>query len=478
MEFSSDGVYAEHSKEVFEKFAKAKDDLTIKMEMENWFPKWKKVALAWISKITISVDQGHTGTSCDKSVAINFSAASSCQLKITVPIIDKEVAKSFTPQREMTERTEYTGLNTNYLTKIDIVGSIGDIGDGSHKQYITWLRVNFFRKYRKLAKLKRVPINLHADIISRLVGAFDNCGGRSIKYLYERDHLAVSKTYLNWMWCDNQHLFPGVRQVAHIGEFPVNARDAKGTWVNSKFKNFVSSKLLAVPHYRSLLVKNLGKYQSAYVIRNWFRSRGKKLLETAQKFSNSLSCEWQAQSLEVSISAPKGFKFLSYLFRISDSPTPEEQDRILDTFISQIINCKHRGSIIVATDFNCPRCRNRTLLAELIGGLTEDDLKKIFRIFIECQQSNKELQKMIDATDTIDHLGNLGCEFPSTVDHLESFDPSHLRGTLTLAPLSLKLAAHAENVDRLRKDVGNYDNNSVSRVPTAVVDIMESYLPV
>lgn len=473
-------------KEVLEKFAKAKDDLTIKMEMENWFPKWKKVALAWISKITISIDRECIDsylTSRNKFVVISFPAASSCQLKIMVPIIAKEVAKFFTPQREMTERTEDTGLNADYLTKIDII-------DGCSKRYTTWLCVSFFRKYRKLAKLKRIPINLHADIISRLVSAFDNCSGRTgfgLKYAYETEHNlagSVPKTYPNWMWCDNQHLFPGITQV---GEFAVNARNARGAWIIARFKSFVGSKLLAVPHYRTLLLKNFANYQSSRVIDNWFCSHGKKLLGAAQKFFDSLSCEWQAQAqtFKVLITVPKRVNFVSYQFQISDSPTSEEQDQIFNTFIRQITDCKHQ-SIINSIAFNsssCSQCRNRALLTELIGDLTDDDLRKIFRIFIECQVSDKELQKIIDVTkvtdvsNAIDTFGNLGdlCQgFPSAADHFESFDPLHLRGTLTLAPLSLKLAAHAENIDRLRKEA----MDSLNQVPIAVVDLMESYLPV
>lgn len=433
----------EESKEEFEKFAKVKSELKLEMETQHWYPKWKKIASEWIDKITIFVNRDqrvfnyYFRRKFMAEVVIVFpTAPNGCQFSLSVPIIEKE----------MMEKIGSITSNLDHPTQIDI---------------------SFFRKYRKLAKLKRIPINLHANIILQLVGAFDNCGGRNFKFDYETSRNACDA--FNWMWCDNQHLFPEIIHVTHPSNL---VRNANGIWIRKKLENFVSGKLLAVPYYSDLLIESLDKYQSAYVIDNWFYARGKKLLQTAHNFSDSLSCEWHANKFKLLIDIPKSYNFFSYQIvanvemststSTSTCRATELEEKAIDIFIAAAC-CKHQKSV---NKINC-KCLNQSSVTQFIGDLTREDLGKIFKIFIERQRSKKELQEIISSND-IDQ------QFPSATDHFESFDPLHLRGTLTKSPLSLKLTAHAENINRLRKDA----MDSLNPVPTAVVDLMESYLSI
>jgi hypothetical protein len=72
----------------------------------------------------------------------------------------------------------------------------------------------------------------------------------------------------------------------------------------------------------------------------------------------------------------------------------------------------------------------------------------------------------------ISMLNNSSDAFPSEHDYFESFDEPAMRGLLTQTSAARKLARHSQEVKLLRQSA----MQSASSVPTAVVDLMESYL--
>lgn len=104
------------------------------------------------------------------------------------------------------------------------------------------------------------------------------------------------------------------------------------------------------------------------------------------------------------------------------------------------------------------------------GSLDNSDVDWILHIFFDISHHIGKLKELI----TADTIANLKLKFPTARDHFQTFDFPRLRGALAESIPAIRLAVYSENVKTLHEQTAA----STSSVPTAVVDIIGSYLPV
>lgn len=429
----------------------------LKTKIKHWYPQWRTVAEKWIDGIEMVIRPVNkpeyqfgnpVGDSDVLKVAIQFPSSA----ELMFEIILKPTLQEFV-------FIKYTTTHIDRRFPVDL-----------------------FVSYRRAMNLEDIPINLHGDLVFHLLTAFNSDTDRSNdasapKIAYSYDLVPQSsRHYHNWLFLEDCHAFPGCFEFLTKGE---------NGWVNLRSEIIeVGGKLLSTPIYRRLLVDKLTNYQFSRLVHHNFYRRQDKLLERAQKFANSLYLYYHTQASASAFASenranctvgtwfhsPNGSVTSRQLIKFSLSRNVALDEKVdvklvpATTQPTLPIRIQLTDQTVESTSYWRESMRSRPdLVVNPMADLAVNDIEWLLSAFIQAKLIGEALKIIITKP---------GSQFPTLDDRFDNFDLPHLRGILAQSATSIRLASHAENVERLRREA----MNSSSSVPTAVVDLMKSYL--
>lgn len=451
-----------------------KDEL--KSKTKHWYPQWREVAIKWIDetkiilkpavkpefKVVEQADSTDFGNSADSgAVKISIEFPNSVAPKFEI-ILEPQLARTII----FTEWSEHVRTTTRAVNK---------------------LPVDQFQKYRRTAELEAIPINLHGDLIFDLINLLDN--DDKSQCLYENSKMPAHSRYNNWLFVEDCHIFPGC-SISSLAK-------GENGWVNGIFYEIViGGKLLSARYYRDNLIVELMKNQLMRLTHNYFWRRKEKVLGHAQKFVSSLYFYKSSKITESNSYAVKTWlltdlgisgdvdlvKFtssqnatLDEIVDIKLVPTSTSTTSTTSTIISNgtVLLASTAQTATVVERVTYVSCWTEVVklhpeILNLVGDLTTSDIEWILSAFIQTKRIGETMKIVLNDPN------DLNRHFPTVNDRFDSFDPQHLRGILTQTATSKRLANHVENIECLRREA----MDSTSSVPTALVDLAESYLPV
>lgn len=254
-------------------------------------------------------------------------------------------------------------------------------------------------------------------------------------------------------------------------------------------------KLLATTTYRNFLVDRLIRHQITRLVYNNFCQRQEKLLDRAQKFVSSLDFNFNRTTKygpgsETSTNCRVGtwnnsptntnarYLPLVKFSLLQDVALDETVDiKLIPATATQIITettnttitrapaleIKIAGQVVENTSYWVESMRSSPEFVNPIPDLDVPTIEWILYTFVQAKLIGETLKTIIN---------DVGSQFPTNDDRFDNFDPPFLRGILTQTTTSKRLAEYQENVNSLRTQAMESD----ASVPTAVVDLMQSYL--
>lgn len=451
----------------------AKDEL--KLKIKHWKPQWYKVAVEWIDLIDIELDlpplSGKTLDSDDN--------------EIVSALIRFPQGKKYNDQTK-----EYAGWNLSILVSAIVSDSstttstatavvhLNIIFDSSVHSMSSGRKipVEQFEKYREAVELENIPINLHGDLIFYLMNAFgNNHSNNNIDGRYW--HNGLAKQFENCVYFEDCHLFPGYFQFYSVK--PENGENSKSGWARGGLWDeiIIGGKLLSQNFLRNCLIDLLCEYQVKQLVSHYFRWQKKKLLDTANKFVNSLGF-WSNRDVAflngtiVPIDAIYGDvpTYKSYTVVANEIKLIQLtclKNASLDEKVDVKINVTATSQSLHYVSLWEQAVKENSNIRDLAGDLTTTDIEWILSAFIQVKWIGETVR------DTITRSSS---QFPTVHDRFDSFDPLNLRGILAKTAPNLRLLSHVQNIHSLREEAAS--STSSARVPTAVVDLIESYLPI
>lgn len=433
----------------------AKDQL--KSKIQHWLVQWRTAAEKWIDQIQIIVRADNLDLKRVESGKLRISI----QFPSTIGLTFEFVLKGMQSKPNTGYKFIFVNNTTTYIDNK--------------------LPVDLFVKYRYVAELEDIPVNLHGDLVFHLMAAFTNGGNAKANENYSYDTVGGSMRHQNWLFLEACHAFPGCFE---------SVSKSENGWVDLPSVTIeVGGLLVATKFYRKLLIDKLLEHQFSRLVHYNFHRRGGGLLERARKFANSLyfynlmptpgdhlgSC-----TVGMLLHPTSGTSVTARLilkFTLSQNVALDEKVDIklilattattaIETIIIKpTLQVQLTGKIMEVTSYWAEANKQRPNIVNSMIDLAVSDIEWILSAFVQANLIGEVLKTIINAPDS---------QFPTAMDSFDNFDPPHLRGILGQTVTSLRLSEHAENVECVRKQA----MESTSSVPVAVVDIAESYLPV
>lgn len=440
-----------------QKFVKAKEECSVKMESWPIATKLKETMRQWLNAIRIDLSIANHKSPKRQILVLHFPTASVMDMDMR----SREFNFNFNFNPSQIFRVQITSPRFGVSTASNTTTETVFIDYGKIYNTVSTISTLQFHNCREVIGLQEVPINLHGGLIFYLVAAL---GGRFNNYQYHNNDCGVREDvrYSNSLHFHKQHLFPGSSE--HLAKlFPTFPKDEKDDtkivnsfWIDCQLDYVVAGdNLLFEPNYRNALIDKLCEYQANCLVNYFFRCRNNSSkLEAARKFLTRLRFYHYGEKCRV-----------EFHHQVIFTTLVEVTGKTLKEKLNFTINS-------LATDQNTTSCTSSWATAskdEIIIAatcqLTIEEIDWILHAFIEVYSDGQELEKLLFESASLN-------TFPILEDHFESFDPQLLRGLLAETKVSHKLAIHSRNILSLRQDI----NKSTSPIPLAVMDLMESYL--
>lgn len=450
-----------------EKLARAKEILETIITGANgdsngsvrWLPEWIVCIRKWSSEIKVEAARGLM------VIVLHFPLPAEARGIFQMPI-----------QPEVRTSSATTASKTYLIYGLGRNGS--DIESNLDDRALIW--------YRQQAKLDTVPPN----ILVWTILFFVNQLGGSIRHTFPVQS-ALSRCE-NWLFLREQHRFENFDLISDVMDTTKCLASVKQGWVRVQMGEYASTLELPISHYLSILLDTFKDYLIMRTIENCFSWRANNLIDDARNFENSLTEEpgrevfinYNEQGTQPNEQNEQNVQFVR-VFILPQLAKGIKGITLQDKLAFKIgpRTSSALGAFTPSNESNTSEGSNADLwalafweegISQLVGKLDGSDIDCILRIFVEINHHIGELEKSITtqlANTSKD--GIVEYKFPGANDHFQSFDPPFLRGTLSQTIPYVRLIAYKQNVAALREQAAN----STSPVPTAVVNLIGSYLP-